>query len=310
MLLAVALAVSLPAWSAPPADQPMPGVASGAPAKLPLSQTGVKNLDLYADGDSLHLLYAEQAADGAQSLWHRRSGDAGRNWSAPVRVDTPGQRVFPAHNGGEAQVAARGPRVVAAWTGYGSGWGGAGPIAVAVSEDGGGTWRPGPNPADDASTQGHGFLDLAATREGFHLVWLDNRAGPQGLRHARSTDPGHAWSPNATVEPKTCACCWNALLPGTGRSLYLLYRADSPRDMALAASPDEGATWTRHGAVGSFGWEAKSCPHTGGGLALTGSGNAQTLHVSVWTGREGAAGLYYLASTDGGATWSKPRHLG
>ena len=79
----------------------------------------------------------------------------------------------------DAQLAAApdGQHLVAAWTTAGTqDRFGRGPIATAVSADGGATWAPGPNPADDGLSTGHAFLDLACDAKGsFHLVWLDGR---------------------------------------------------------------------------------------------------------------------------------------
>jgi hypothetical protein len=51
----------------------------------------------------------------------------------------------------------------------------------------------------------------------------------------------------------------------------------------------------------------KACPHTGGALV---AGAAGQLHALSWTGREGAAGLYAVASEDGGKTWKRTYRMG
>src|SRR3712207_7239577 len=55
------------------------------------------------------------------------------------------------------------------------------------------------------------------------------------------------------------------------RSL-LLYRDKNPRDMALVASADAGATWGEPVRVGRFDWDFDGCPHVGGGLATAQTG--------------------------------------
>ena len=67
-----------------------------------------------------------------------RSGDGGENWSAPVRV-AEGDLSVP-HRGNDVQVAAAGRRCLAAWQVPGTGYKGRGPVATALSEDGGRTW--------------------------------------------------------------------------------------------------------------------------------------------------------------------------
>ena len=169
------------------------------------------------------------------------------------------------HRGTDPQIAAAGDRVVAVWTSPGTSKWGTGPLAVAVSHDGGRTWSRGGNPADDNSTDGHGFIDVAADPAGgFHAVWLDGRDGDSGLRVASSAD-GVVWRANANVDAVTCQCCWNDLaVLGPGR-LAVLYRDRDPRDMAVAVTEDGARSWERRGTAGEFGWKVDGCPHVGGG---------------------------------------------
>jgi Neuraminidase (sialidase) len=212
----------------------------------------------------------------------------------------------------DVQIAAAGERVVAAWTTFdASSRFGRGVIATSVSSDGGRTWRPGPNPADDGRDGDHAFIDLAADdRGGFHLAWLDARAGPKGLIHARSDDGGVTWNRNVIVDAETCECCWNTLATAPGGRVLLLYRDKNPRDMALAASADGGRSWTAPVPVGRFNWTFEGCPHVGGGLATAQTAAGLRAYAVVWTGRADAAGVYTLASPDGGKTWGAPLRLG
>ena len=98
---------------------------------------------------------------------------------------------------------------------------------------------------------------------------------------------------------------------GPGR-LAVLYRDRDPRDMAVAISEDAARSWERRGVAGEFGWKVDGCPHVGGGLAVfpRSPTAGETIHALVWTGAPGRAGLYDVASTDGGRNWSEPRELG
>jgi hypothetical protein len=275
---------------------------------------GVASLDVFAREDTIHLLVAEYAPGAdTPTLHHRRSDDAGASWTNPVRVDAPGAKgstPFRPHRGMDPQIAAAGSRLVAAWTTPGTDRFGSGPMATALSSDGGRTWLPGPNPADDGLTTGHGFLDLTADAQGqFHLVWLDSRDGKQGVRHARSADGGRHWSKNTTVKPQSCECCWNIIAAGARGGLHVLFRDQSPRDMMLATSTDGGARWQPPVVVGDFNWEFSGCPHVGGGLAVTETPGAPVLDALVWSGAVGQPGVSHLRSVDGGRAWSAPRRL-
>lgn len=253
------------------------------------SAPGVRALDVYADGGHVHLLTAETVDDGPAHLLHRASADGGETWGEPRRVDAAMPPAFSPHHGFDPQIAAHGRRLVAAWTTAGTDRWGSGPIATALSEDGGATWHPGPNPADDGLTTGHGFLDLAAAAEGtFHLVWLDSRDGKQGLRHARSADGGTTWSANRTLKAGTCECCRNTLATGPDGEVSVLFRDHSPRDMKVVFT--RKGEWQAPLVAGDFGWKFEGCPHAGGGLAATLSG----LHALVWTGNEADIGIHHV----------------
>ncbi len=290
--------------------------AVGKPPSGP-PPVGTLSLDVWDDGaERLHLLLGVSREGSSEpGLVHRVSEDGGESWSDPVAVGEGQAAPFAPHPGMDPQIAGRGGRLVAAWMVAGTGTFGSGPLATAFSEDGGRTWQAGADPSDLGTTDGTGFMDLAADSEGiFHLVWLDSRDGRRGLRHAESSDGGRTWSPNATVDPETCECCWNTLGLWDDGTPLVLYRAREPRDMAVSVRFGDGAEgtaakWSPPAVVGGFGWQFEGCPHVGGGLALVETGKKRAVHAAVWTGREGAAGVYHVESNDGGLVWSEPHFL-
>jgi hypothetical protein len=269
----------------------------------------VLSLDATADGGQIDVLTALRGHPDDR-LVHRRSPDGGRTWSAEREVDLGGRPMHEPHRGMDPQVAARGDRLLAVWTAPGTSEWGTGPMATSLSADGGRTWTPGPTPADDGRTDGHNYLDAAVDDQGaFHVVWLDNRAGGRGLSAARSAD-GRAWSASRTLDDRTCECCWNRLYAGPAGRLWVVYRDKLPTDLVVAASGDRGASWRRLGAPGDFGWRFEGCPHVGGALARPASAPPGELFALSWTAADGAAGLWAVASRDGGASWSAPRRIG
>jgi len=274
----------------------------------PPALKGTTALDVYANGDRIELLVAEDQAAG-QILVHRHSTDGGVSWSAPVSIEpSRGKLVNPGRNT-DPQIVATGQRLIAVWTAPGtvSKWGG-GNLATAVSADGGRTWRSGPTPNDDRSGDEHAFIDAVADSKGVsHLVWLDARDGKQGLRFSSSRDGGASWAANQSLDAETCECCWNTLATGWDDALLVLYR-DIPRDMALARSDNGGAAWRRSGTVGDFQWAIQGCPDVGG--ALTRGSTKDEVFALVFTGREDKRGLYTLLSTDNGRTFAAPLRVG
>ena len=333
---AVLVALGAPAVAETKSEQPARGAkpaAAAAPAakaksakdphaghaKTPAA-AGVAGLDVYVDGPRVHLLLATRAAaKDKPRLSYVGSADGGATWSDPVPLGAGQSGPDPVKRGADAQIAAAGDRLVAAWTTGAETRFGRGPLATAVSSDGGRTWRPGPNPADDGLETDHAYVDLATDDAGaFHAVWLDGRDGPdagKGLRYARSTDGGATWSANATLDGQCCECCWNAIQALPGGRVNVLYRNRDPRDMSLVASADGGRTWAEPVAVGAFDWAFDGCPHVGGALAGGAGGDGgsadRTLFGVVWTAKGGDdTGVFALASPDGGTTWNPPVPLG
>lgn len=263
--------------------------------------SGVQSLDVSPEGSVVHLLTGESSPEGTR-LVYRRSGDGGEHWTSGVRVDAGLAPARSPHRGMDAQIAGRGSNLVAVWMTGGTGLFGSGPMVTAISRDGGLSWQGGPNPADDGTTTGHGFTDLAVDANGtFHLVWLDSRDGSQGLRYANSKDGGTSWSPNHTLKAGSCECCWNTLCV-SGDAVHVLFRDRMPRDMAMISSLDGGRTWQAPQTVGDFGWQFEGCPHVGGGLVVDG----KNFHAVVWSGIEVGGGLHHM-SRRGKGSWVSHR---
>lgn len=286
------------------ADEPKKKERSKADTK------GVCSLEVVADGARLHMLLGEsEDPSSVPVLSHRTSSDGGETWSPSVPVSVGAAPPHGLHRGSDARIAARGKRIVAAWTTAGSDAWGSGPITIVTSSDGGMHWEPASNPADDGRTDGHNFLALNVDAEGrFHLAWLDKRDGERGLRYSFSKDGGRHWEVNRTAAPKTCECCWNSITPLISGEVAILFRDRAPRDMKVVIS--RGSTgWSSPVSVGNFDWKFNACPHVGGALVRRDSAEGEQLHAAVWTGAPDLSGLYHLRSDDGGSTWSVPHKM-
>jgi hypothetical protein len=268
-------------------------------------QPSLAHYDVYVDGETIHLLTGYgRKGDPAIALWHRRSSDGGATWTTPIRVNTDADRLSAHHPGENPQLAARGDRIVVAWTAPPAGARRGGPIGLSISDDGGKTWKAGA-PSFPDTTGAQTFMELTFGSSGLHMVWLERRDRTQSLRYAASPDGGFTWGAPRPLAPSTCDCCWNSLAVSPEGEIATLYRGEQPRDMMLVTSKN-GTAWRQTGSIGGFGWNLRGCPHVGGGLVHSG----KALHTLVWTGKDDIAGLYYLSSTDSGSSWSKPLRMG
>ena len=280
-------------------------------SNLPIGN--VKSLDVYVEGSTLHILFADQDPETKTSLLrYQGSNDGAQSWSTPIRVDVGGAAPYARGRGTDFQIAAAGNNLVAVWMTKGSGFMGRGPLVTAFSDDGGQSWKPGTNPADDGTDGDHSFIDVTADPEGnFHVVWLDKRNGQnKGLFSSTSMDGGKTWSSNQTVDSAACDCCWNVVTSDRKGNLYTLYRDLNPRDMALAVFYSGGNSWKSIGRVGEFDWNFDGCPHVGGGIAVDNKHDVPQIHTLVWTGKEDRLGLYYIRTKKGQEDWMAPVSMG
>ncbi|MGH7963077.1 MAG: hypothetical protein ACRERD_14815, partial [Candidatus Binatia bacterium] len=200
--------------------------------------TALSSFDVYAEGKTLHVLTSGvRGPDPTERLQYQRSEDGGDTWSEPVRLETaqpPPYKPTPSHG---VQIAARGSHLVAVWETTGTGWGEYGPLALALSADGGQTWHPGPRLVQPGEAHEQSFYDLEADEaDGFHLVWLeDGKAEKEGdtfyssvLLAASSSDHGAHWGTKQIIDEETCTCCANNLITPAPGKRQVIYRDAVP----------------------------------------------------------------------------------
>jgi hypothetical protein len=295
---------------------------------------GVSTFDVAESGNNVHVLIGMPIREGGKdiALSHIRTDDGGASWLETVPIPTAHAPPTKLHRGDDPQIAVSGDRVLALWTARGDGPFGSGPLATALSDDGGHTWRAGPSPAAQplppgsapprasatpasshkhagttATGAGYRFPAAAAGPEGFHVVWIHAVGDERSLRHAMLPFGATEWSPATIVDPHICACCWNELKVAPDGTLMVLYRDQQPSDMVLARSRDGGRTWHSAGRAGEFDWRFDGCPHVGGGIAILSDPTPAVL-ATAWTGKASGTGAY-VVQRDCSGEWSAPTPL-
>jgi BNR repeat-like domain len=181
------------------------------------------------------------------------------------------------------------------------------------SADGGRTWSSPVSVTDDAPFQRrHNFHALHVAADGsLYVAWLDDREGKPAPYLTRSSDNGRTWEPNRRVgSGEACPCCRTAIATTPEGTVYVAWRAVLPgnvRDIVVARSSDHGVRWTDPVRVHADDWVYPGCPHAGPSIQVDA---ADRLHVAWWVGKEGAAGVFYAHSVDGGRSFTHPVALG
>lgn len=180
------------------------------------------------------------------------------------------------------------------------------------STDGGAHWSDPVNVTDGDVFGSHNFQAIGIARDGtIYASWLDGRTGKSTVFVTHSTDGGRTWAPNTQVTAEeACPCCRTALAEDADGTVYIAWRKVYPgpiRDIVVARSTDRGETWSEPVRVHADNWKFDACPHAGPSMRVDSAG---VVHIAWWTGKEGAAGVYYAHSDDRGQSFSAPVALG
>lgn len=179
------------------------------------------------------------------------------------------------------------------------------------STDGGKSWTAPVTVTDDSTFGSHNFHSLHVAQDGvIYAAWLDGREGKSAAYVTRSEDGGLTWASNHRLAAgEACPCCRTALATADDGTLYAAWRAvqGGIRDVVIVRSKDHGNTFSAPKRVHADNWEFDGCPHAGPSIQVDAQNH---VHVAWWTGKEGASGVYYARSDDGGQTFSKPVPIG
>lgn len=207
-----------------------------------------------------------------KGIYFSASYDAGKTFSAPVKVAEAERLALGRHRGPRVAMSGRATVISAVTHGPSDG-----DLIVWRSTDGGKAWSKGIAINDVPGAAREGLQALAADAKGnFFAAWLDLR-GDSGtkLYGSRSTDGGVTWSKNTLVyqspDGTICQCCHPSVAIDADGQVLAMWRnwLGGSRDMYLARSRD-GATFAKAEKLGAGTWQLNACPMDGGGVAVAG----------------------------------------
>jgi hypothetical protein len=140
---------------------------------------------------------------------------------------------------------------------------------------------------------------VAAYGDTVHVVWYDNRDGNEEIYYNRSIDGGVTWGSdtrltndvNASISPS---------LAVSGSDIHVVWEDDRDQEPEVyhKCSTDGGDTW---------GSDVRVSTITGSQGAPSVTAVGGYIHVAwIDYGLIGGTEIYYVRSTDGGATWGTP----
>lgn len=264
---------------------------------------------------------------GTGDLYVKRSENAGETFSDPVRVNPASGDVFPDYRVGPQMAVGPRGEVYVLWVNATPSpklMHGMRTLHFAVSTDGAESFAHPVTIVDEGEMSGRSFFDVDVSDDGkIYVVWLDSpvtqdangtlvgdKSRPSTVRLARSTDGGHSFERSTVIAQDPCPCCNVFVLAGNGDDVYVSWRSavkdadgKTVRDVVVARSADGGETFGTPVEVHDDQFVIDGCVHVGAPMAMDSEGR---LHVAWYTGKEGAAGIFYAVSSDRGASFADP----
>jgi hypothetical protein len=259
------------------------------------------------------------SADGKGDIYLAMSGDGGRTFASPVRVNaTPGE----ARISGEIppRVTLSLPKgtvpiVSVTWNAKDNGT----EVKTARSTNGGRTFGPAISLQARGTAGDRGWQAAAADANGnLHVMWLDHRGMAAATDHAVHKGEGdgaamaqrsslYYWggAPERELFKGVCYCCKTALAIGPKNEIYAAWRHVFPgnlRDMGFTMSRDGGKTFSPLLRVAEDGWSINGCPDDGPAMAIDAAG---MIHL-VWPTVKNDAGVILYATSKDGTAFSVP----
>jgi hypothetical protein len=303
-------------------ERTSPPAAAQAPPPIALAVDGRSNaaVSVAAFGHTVAAVWTA-STESASDIYLSVSTDGGATFGAPARVnDIEGD----ARASGEqaARVAVgMGNTIHVAWPARRDG---VSVIRYAGSKDGGRTFSPAVTVAGAKATGARGWHAMTLGYDGgVHLVWLDGRnAAPMpagsGHQHGKTTGAKPARVPGGPrqdifhaswkgagerseqlVQAGVCFCCKTAVATA-GEHVYAAWRHIYPgslRDIAVARSTDNGATFGPPIRVSEDGWKIDACPDDGPSMVADGHGGIHIVWPTLVAGDTPRKGIFYASLT-------------
>lgn len=241
----------------------------------PPAKPGALGPNLTVDGGAVLLSWLEPPHPGVKpqegNYALRIARFANGRWSAPSTV-VAGTDFFA--NWADFPTVTRDARgrLLATWAAKSGGEKYAYDVRLALSGDGGRTWKRLGAAHDDRTATEHGFVSAVPEADRVRLFWLDGRdtAGGKGAMALRTALVGDAVGKSEVLDAKVCDCCQTGAA-ATAAGPVVVYRDRSDSEIRdVAAVRRSAGRWTTPKPVRVDGWEIAGCPVNGPSIAANG----------------------------------------
>jgi hypothetical protein len=215
--------------------------------------------NIVANEQQVYLTYGRH-----DSILYSRSNDFGKSFSKEVLVSVLKDLAASHTRGPQIAVTSEGV-VVTACSSRGD------IFSFLLDYDGKVRSKSRVNDADTCAKEN--LMALSADGANVFAVWLDARTGHNQIYGASSTNGGKSWNNNIKVysSPDTTVCeCCKPSVEVHGTRVYVMFRnwLNGYRDLYLARSADNGASFGDPQKVGFGAWKLAGCPMDGGSFTV------------------------------------------
>ena len=171
-------------------------------------------------------------------------------------------------------------------------------ITYRRSTDGGATWsRP-----TQLTLDGGSFATIAAdATRGIHVVYINSSLGSSEIFYKRSSNRGKTWSEPTRLTFSKVYTSYPSIAVDKRKGIHVVWQDKSPSEIFYRRSPNRGKKWKKRTRLTTNAGRSGSPS-----IATDASGG---IHVVWEDDTPGNFEIFYIRSTDGGATWSEPKQL-
>ena len=244
---------------------------------------------LAVSGSNVYVAWYD-ATPGNHEIFFKKSVDSGATWSASRRLT---------YNAGDSfapDIAVNAANIYLVWADFTSG---KSEIYFRKSIDNGATWQASKRLTFNTGDSYEPAIAVSAAN--IYVAWTDATPGNDEIYFRMSADGGASWE-SAKRLTRNAGISKYPAIAASGATLFLTWQDDTPGNYEIyfMKSTDGGGIWQNKKLLtNNTGWSQYPV------IAISGA----TLFLTWMDATPGNYEVYFMKSTDGGATWPSAKRL-